>query len=121
MTNVLLLVGGALLVAFVLYDFLRTAISLSGLGPISSAIAYALWSAARHCVPWSERRLGLDIRGLIGPTILSAIALSWIIFTLAGYTLMYAAGPSLSLNDGDRRCCIKSAKSLVIKRNTSMA
>jgi hypothetical protein len=88
-------------VIFVLYDFLKTTISLSGLGPISRSVAGGLWSVGRRLAVWSERRLGKDVRGLVGPTILASIAATWITLQLLGYTLMYAAGLSLVVSGTD--------------------
>lgn len=101
MPDILLFIAGSALVIFVLYDFLRTAISLSGLGPMSWWIAFPIWAVARQVAPWSERRLGLGVRGAIGPTILAVMAAAWIAVPLIGYTSMYAAGPSLVMNETD--------------------
>ena len=97
--SVLLFVTGTGVILCVLYDFFRSTISLSGLGPLSSLTASVLWRTARRVEPWCERRLGLRYRRLIGPAILSAVAGSWIILHLAGYVLLYAAGPSLTKSD----------------------
>ncbi len=101
MANLLLFAAGTGLIAFVLYDFLRTTISLSGLGPASSVVAHTLWRLSRQFEPWSERQLGLAFRGFIGPTILAAIAAAWIVLHLVGYTLMYAASSSLRIDGTD--------------------
>lgn len=98
MVNPLLFIAGAIVVAVVLYDFLKTTISLSGLGPISSRIAHGLWRIAPRVALLSEQRLGWDVRGLIGPLILTALAVSWIFIPLLGYTAMYAAGQSLNVS-----------------------
>jgi hypothetical protein len=99
MIGIFVFLLGALLVALVLYDFLRTAISFGGLGFISNRVAYGLWPVARRTALFAEHRLGVSVRGAIGPLILSAIAFSWIFVHLVGYTLMYAAGPSLEQSD----------------------
>jgi hypothetical protein len=96
MIGILVFLLGALLVALVLYDFLRTAISFSGLGFISRRVAYGLWPLACRAAWLTEGRYGVSLRGAIGPLILSAIAFSWIFVHLVGYTLMYASGPSLA-------------------------
>ena len=87
---------GALLVGLVFYDFLRTTISLSGPGFLSRAIADLLWTVGSGVVLRAERRVGLSLRGLIGPSILCAIAGAWILLHLLGYTLMYLSGASLA-------------------------
>lgn len=95
MWDIAIFILGACVTGFVAYDFLRTAIGMAGLGPMTRRIAHLIWHAARRWLPSAERRLGLSLRGAIGPTILCAVALSWIVANLAGYSLMYAAGPSL--------------------------
>ncbi|WP_299818044.1 hypothetical protein [uncultured Jannaschia sp.] len=96
MAGTILFLAGTSLVVFVFYDFLRTTISMAGLGPLSFRITYALWRLAGRLVPRLERRFGLGLRNLIGPLILTAIAFAWIILHLIGYTAMFAAGRSLA-------------------------
>ncbi len=95
MIGLLLFAFGALILIVILYDFLCTTISLSGLGPLSSGMTSFLWRMGRRFTLESERRLGVSIRGAIGPCILAAIAAMWIVLHLAGYTLMFLAGSSL--------------------------
>ncbi len=99
MGGAVLFLAGALLVVFVFYDFLRTTISMAGLGPLTFRITYGLWRLACRWVPLLERRFGAGMRNMIGPSILTAIALNWIILHLAGYVAMFAAGRSLAKAD----------------------
>ncbi|EKE45510.1 hypothetical protein OCGS_0600 [Oceaniovalibus guishaninsula JLT2003] len=102
MIEVLVFALGALTVAFAFFDFLRTTISLDGLGFISHRIARALWKTGGRLVIAAERRGRPSLRGLLGPGILTAIAGTWIALHLLGYTLMYLAGASLvSAQSGD--------------------
>ncbi|WP_299656954.1 hypothetical protein [uncultured Jannaschia sp.] len=106
----LLFVLGALVVGLVFYDFLRTTISLSGLGPVSRWVTSGLWFAGSRLAVRSERRLGLSFRGLLGPSILTSIAGTWILLHLAGYTLMFRAGSSLvETQSGDPATWVQTA------------
>ncbi|MGR3485319.1 MAG: hypothetical protein ACU0BF_08245 [Paracoccaceae bacterium] len=87
---------GVLVVAVVLYDFLRTTIAFAGLGPISRGIGDALWSAAMRAVPWIERMGGPSLHGAVGPAILIAIAGMWIVLHLIGYTLLFSVAGALA-------------------------
>ncbi len=95
MTDPVLFAAGTILVAAVFYDFLRTTISMSGLGFVSRGVAKGLRRLGFRAARWTERRFDLSICGLIGPCILSAIALTWIVLHAVGYTLMFRAGVSL--------------------------
>lgn len=95
MSDPFLFILGALLVLVVFYDFLRTTISLSGMGLISRGVTSCLWSVGSQLAVTLERRTNLSIRGLLGPFILIAIAGTWVLLHLAGYVLMYRSGLSL--------------------------
>lgn len=86
---------GVILVLAVFYDFLRTTISLSGMGFISRFVANTLWSGGSAIGAGLERRTGVSIRGILGPSILISIAAVWVILHLVGYVLMYRGGLSL--------------------------
>ncbi|CAM4382094.1 hypothetical protein [Palleronia rufa] len=98
MSSILLFAAGTLLLVAVVYDFLHTTISLSGLGPISARLTRWLWGLGRGITLWTENRFGRSLRGVIGPTILSVLAGSWILLHLAGYTLLYLSGTSLEVS-----------------------
>jgi len=95
MTDGIVFLCGASLVLLVFYDFLRTTISLDGMGFISRAFAKVLWWIGARLVSFLEQKVGWSIRGLLGPTILTAIAGMWVVLHLAGYMLMYRSGLSL--------------------------
>lgn len=98
MSNVLLFALGSVLLIAAIYDFLYTAISLAGLGPISGRLTRVLWRGGRRVTLWSEQHLYLSLRGVIGPAILSTLAGTWILLHLAGYTLLYLSGSSLEVS-----------------------
>ena len=95
MTDLILFTAGAIVVAVIFYDFLRTTISMSGLGLFSRGLAKSLQKLGFSVARWSERQFGTSIRGFIGPSILSVIALNWIVLHAIGYVLMFRAGMSL--------------------------
>ena len=99
MGGTVLFLAGALLVVFVRYDFLRTTISMAGLGPLTFRITYGLWRLACRWVPLLKRRFGAGMRNMIGPSILTMVALDWIVLHLAGYVAMFDAGRSLAKAD----------------------
>ncbi|TDL74882.1 hypothetical protein E2L08_15840 [Palleronia sediminis] len=101
MTEPILFILGAGVVAAVFYDFLRTTIALNGLGPFSYILTKTFWALAKRVVPFVERRFGMGLRGAVGPSILVVIAFFWIVFHLIGYTLMFSAGPSLVDSETD--------------------
>lgn len=95
MTDPILFVLGAVIVLITFCDFLRTTVSLSGLGFISARVAAGLWRILSALARRTERSMGRSIRKLIGPLILIMIAAIWVALHLLGYVLMYRAGLSL--------------------------
>ncbi len=95
MTDYICLSTGVILLVLAMADFLRTTISLGGLGPVSSRVTEPLWRIGRSATLFCERRFGLSIRGAVGPAVLSALGATWILLHLAAYTLIYLGGVSL--------------------------
>lgn len=98
MDNPVLFTAGVFLLLFVLYDFLRTTVSLSGIGPISRVTMRVAWRAGRWIAVRTERRLGMSMRNAIGPGILILIASIWILLHLCAYVLLFASGRSLEVS-----------------------
>ncbi|MFC0199006.1 hypothetical protein [Paracoccus rhizosphaerae] len=95
MGGVVLSVFGVVIILVVSYDFLRTTVSLSGTGFISRTIGDVLWRLGSSAAAALERRRGVSIRGLLGPSILFAIAGTWVLLHLVGYVLIFRSGRSL--------------------------
>ncbi|QDA36080.1 hypothetical protein E4191_18300 (plasmid) [Paracoccus liaowanqingii] len=95
MTEPLMITVGIALVLVSFYDFLRTTISLSGLGFISRTLASGLWRAGSGFSAILEQRTGLSLRGVLGPAILIVLAGAWVLMHLAGYVLILRGGLSL--------------------------
>lgn len=99
MIHLMIFLLGGLLVLVILYDFLRTTISLSGLGFISRVICNSLWAVGAKLCYQVERNTGVSIRGLLGPLILVAMAITWVMLHLTGYVMMFYSGSSLTHPD----------------------
>lgn len=97
MTDPLTFAIALLIWSTVIYDFLRTTISLNGVGPLTSSVVRVLWKPGRFLTLTTEQRFGFTVRGLIGPAILSLLAGSWVVLHLTAYTLFYLSGPSLEV------------------------
>ncbi len=86
----LLGLAGIVLVAVAMLDVLWTTLSTTGGGPLSSGLARGLWRSARGLQHWSGSSRPLQ---LVGPAILLASLLLWVVLLWAGWTLLFSASP----------------------------
>jgi len=91
---VLFAIGGGIVAAAFL-DFMITAVGPTGLGPISALFRSLLFRPIARVMRLLERLVGWSPAAATGPLILSAVATVWVTLHVIGYTLMFAAGPSL--------------------------
>lgn len=98
---------GASIAALAVFDFLKTTIGMSGLGPLTARLSRRLWQVARRVVPRLERPHGPRLADGVGPVIVSLIALMWISLSCLGYTLMFAATGALVDKSGDPASAIE--------------
>lgn len=95
MVSVLFFAAGAVIVATTVYDFLKTAIGMAGLGPITRRVSAGLWICARRYIPLLRASTGWRLEDAVGPGILTIVALVWISLSTLGYTLMFAVEGAL--------------------------
>lgn len=95
MFGVVLFLVGSVIVGFTVFDFLKTAIGLAGLGPMTRWLTALLWRLARRSLPWLQHRVGRSFEDAVGPGMLCVVALAWIALNCLGYTLMYSAAGAL--------------------------
>ncbi len=90
--NILLLIAGSALIAFVLFDLSSTTISLSSVrGPLSSRLSRMVWRAGRRS---SGTRLAVFQRGA-GPLLVVTITLSWLMTLTLGWSLIFSVDGAL--------------------------
>lgn len=94
-----LFAAGAGLTLLVLYDFLRTTISMAGFGPLSALLTRVPWWVMRFLVRRLPAPFGPRLRAAIGPAILSLLGLFWITAPMVGYAMMFASGPGLQISE----------------------
>lgn len=99
LVSILLCAGGLVLVGTALFDALRTTISVSGGGPLTTRLAHGLWQGALH---WHHRRRSSERPGSsshhvlasIGTVVLLGIIVTWILLLGTGYFLLFSAEPT---------------------------
>ncbi|MDT0630834.1 hypothetical protein [Rubrivirga litoralis] len=97
--NGLVLAAGVALVAVIWADALVTALSQRGGGPVTSRVAHGLWRLSLAAMPTGTRSRAVE---LIGPTVVAAIVLAWLLGLWAGWLLVFSADPAVVV-DADSR------------------
>lgn len=91
-------IAGILIVAIIVVDVVVTTLTLGGGGPLTSRLSAGMWWVALRFRRWSGRR---GFLGVIGWSLLIAIALLWFVGSWIGWVLIFdstGTGVVTSLN-----------------------
>lgn len=88
-----LFIGGVLLVAFVFFDALWTALwSEGGAGPMTDTIGSVIWKAFKG-IAGAGGQMNHRLLSLAGPAVLVATVVTWLMLMWTGMVMMFSSSP----------------------------